>query len=201
LISLAGFTRKIEDAMLAQITYLLTATGSITPEGQKQIDDAKLIETIHALTPSDASSAKSIGGAPAAYWLDLERYDPVESAKSITQCMLILQGERDYQVTFADDFARWKGGLASRTNVTFHSYPALNHLFLPGTGKSLPAEYSVAGHVLEEVVRDIADWILAIHKVSAVHGFAFSRKLASSGRAVTRSRYGPCRPCRRPRRR
>jgi len=35
--------------------------------------------------------------------------------------MLILQGERDYQVTMPE-FARWKAALAARTDVTFHSY-------------------------------------------------------------------------------
>ena len=74
--------------------------------------------------------------------------------------MLILQGERDYQVT-PEDFARWKAALGSRRDVTFHSYPALNHLFIAGTGPSLPAEYQVQGHVAEEVIRDIAAWILA----------------------------------------
>jgi len=163
LISLAGATRKIEDAMLAQVTYLATASGPITPDGQKQIDDTKkLIETIHALTPADAASPTSIGGAPAAYWLDLEAYDPVATARTIRQPMLILQGERDYQVTLADDFARWRTGLAGRSGVTFHTYPALNHLFVAGTGKSLPAEYGIAGHVAEDVIADIAQWIAGV---------------------------------------
>ena len=74
--------------------------------------------------------------------------------------MLILQGERDYQVTL-EEFASWKAALGGRRDVTFHSYPALNHLFLAGTGPSLPAEYDVPGHVSEDVVRDIAAWILA----------------------------------------
>jgi len=73
--------------------------------------------------------------------------------------MLILQGERDYQVT-TEEFAKWKAALASRSDVTFRSYPALNHLFMAGSGRSVPAEYQVAGHVADEVVRDIASWIL-----------------------------------------
>lgn len=162
LISMAGATGKIEDAMMAQVTYLATASGTLTPEGQKLIDDTKvLVATIKALTPADASNPKSIGGAPAAYWLDLERYDPVATAKTLSQPMLVLQGERDYQVTM-DDFARWKDGLSARHNVTFHSYPTLNHLFIAGTGKSLPAEYTVQGHVAEAVVDDIAQWIRSI---------------------------------------
>ena len=159
-ISLAGATRKIEDAMLAQINYLVAANGPVTPDGQKQIDDTtKLVATVRALKPSDASDPKSIGGAPASYWLDLEAYDPVAVAATLETPMLILQGERDYQVTLAEDFARWKTGLASRANVTFKSYPALNHLFLAGTGKSLPAEYNVPGHIAEDVIADVAQWI------------------------------------------
>jgi len=69
----------------------------------------------------------------------------------------------DYQVT-SEEFARWKTAIGSRPDVTFHSYPALNHLFIAGTGPSLPAEYEVPGHVAEEVVRDIAAWILSARR-------------------------------------
>ena len=72
--------------------------------------------------------------------------------------MLVLQGERDYQVTM-DDFASWQRALGSRANVQFKSYPALNHVFIAGSGPSAPAEYQRPGHVDEAVVRDIAAWI------------------------------------------
>ena len=99
-----------------------------------------------------------VANAPASYWLDLRGYDPPAVAKGLTLPMLILQGERDYQVPM-DEFAKWKAALSDKSNVTFHSYSALNHLFIAGTGKSLPAEYQTAGHVDEAVIRDIADWI------------------------------------------
>jgi fermentation-respiration switch protein FrsA (DUF1100 family) len=135
------------------------AGGTVTPAGQAQIDEAqKLVEAVRALTPEAARSGKTIFGAPASYWLDLRGYDPPAAARNVKQPMLVLQGERDYQVT-VDEFARWKSALAVKSNVTFHSYPALNHLFIAGTGKSLPAEYETAGHVDEAVVRDIAEWI------------------------------------------
>jgi fermentation-respiration switch protein FrsA (DUF1100 family) len=74
--------------------------------------------------------------------------------------MLLLQGERDYQVTM-EDFQGWKAALASKRNATFKSYPALNHLFLEGTGKSAPAEYQQVGHVPQTVIDDIVAWIRA----------------------------------------
>ena len=158
-IVMAGAARPIEQAILEQIEYIANADGKVTPEEQTQIDDArKLVDTVRALTPEDAKNPQPIFGAPASYWLDLRGYDPPAAAKNVTQPMLVLQGERDYQVTMAE-FARWKSALAGRSNVTFHSYPALNHLFIPGTGQSLPAEYETPGHVDEAVVRDIADWM------------------------------------------
>lgn len=43
--------------------------------------------------------------------------------------------------------------------MTFITYPALNHLFMAGQGKSTSAEYWIPGNVAPEVVRDIARWI------------------------------------------
>ena len=74
------------------------------------------------------------------------------------QRLLVLQGERDYQVTM-QDFSNWQRALASRTNVEFKSYPRLNHLFIAGTGKSTPAEYQIAGNVSGQVIEDLAEWI------------------------------------------
>ena len=159
LIVLAGAARPLEDAIVEQTRYLATADGTVSPDEQAQIDNTmKLAARVKGLTPADASSAGNVFGAPASYWLDLRGYDPPSAAKALTQRMLVLQGERDYQVTMAE-LAAWKSALAGRTNVTFRSYPALNHLFITGTGKILPAEYAAAGHVAEDVVRDIAAWI------------------------------------------
>lgn len=158
-IVMAGAARPLDQAILEQTQYLAMADGRIVPEEQTRIDEAKtLVETVKALTPEDAKSAKPVFGAPASYWLDLRGYDAPVAAKSINAPMLVLQGERDYQVTM-EEFARWKAALAGKRNVTFHSYLALNHLFIAGGGKSLPAAYETPGHVDEAVVRDIADWI------------------------------------------
>ena len=72
--------------------------------------------------------------------------------------MLFLQGERDFQVT-TKDLTLWKTGLAGRKDVTFKSYPALNHLFVAGEGKSTEAEYRKPGHVDPAVIDDIAKFL------------------------------------------
>jgi alpha-beta hydrolase superfamily lysophospholipase len=161
LIVLAGAARPLEEAMVAQTRYLAAADGTISSEEQQGIDRAAaLVDSVRALKPEDAKSGRMISGAPASYWLDLRGYDAPSAARHVTTPMLILQGERDYQVT-PEEFARWKAALGSRRDVTFHSYPTLNHLFIAGTGPSLPTEYQVPGHVAADVIRDIATWILA----------------------------------------
>lgn len=162
LILLAGPTRPLEDLIVEQTRYLLSLepTRSAAEEAQLQALSTQASE-IKRLTPADASSSKLLMGAPPSYWLDLREHNVVVIAKGVKAPMLILQAGRDYQVTGAD-FAAWKEALGSRTDVAFKFYPDLNHLFMAGEGKSSPAEYARPGHVSEEVIKDIADWILKI---------------------------------------
>ena len=160
-IVMAGAAKSLEDAIMAQMLYLSNADGTVSPDEQKALDDVqKFVDTIRALTPATAVPG-NIGGAPASYWIDLKGYDPPAVARAITRPMLVLQGERDYQVPL-EDFARWKSALSSRSQVTLRSYPALNHLFIEGAGPSLPAEYKMPGHVADVVVRDITAWMRTI---------------------------------------
>jgi hypothetical protein len=124
----------------------------------QQLEQAKALQAkVKKLETSDEDSP-AIGGLPVAYWLDLREYDTVADAKKQALPMLILQGERDYQVPLAD-FNLWKAGLGNSKGVTLKSYPALNHLFVAGQGKSLPAEYAKPGHVAPEVINDIAQFV------------------------------------------
>ena len=159
---LAGLTRPLVETIAAQVRYLALADRTVSEAERQQIADMeRVVQEVNKLRPEDAASGRRIAGAPASYWLDLRHYDPAAAAQAIPRPMLVLQGERDYQVTMAD-FQRWRDALAGRRSVRFKSYPALNHLFMPGMGPSIPSEYQEPGHVAEEVVRDIAAWILEV---------------------------------------
>lgn len=150
LIFLAGNARPIEDMFVEQAAYL-----GLPAKDQEGIKAAAA--RIKGLEPADAS-APALLGMSATYLLDLKNYDPVAAAKKVTAPMLFLQGERDYQTTMKD-FGMFKAGLAARKDVMFRSYPALNHLFVAGEGKSTEAEYRKPGHVAPEAVDDIAKFI------------------------------------------
>jgi dienelactone hydrolase len=156
LIVMAGAAKPLEDIILEQVSYLAAADGQVTDAEKSQIESLRAeVARVKALKPGDTGTAL---GAPDSYWLDLHGYNPPEAAKALKTPLLILQGERDYQVT-PDNFAAWKKALAGRPNVTLKSYPQLNHLFIAGEGKSTPAEYETPGHVSEAVIADIAGWI------------------------------------------
>jgi dienelactone hydrolase len=163
-ISLAGSTRPLEDLMLEQTKYILSLAGTPTKETQKQIEELEQqVALVKSPNLSADASQKLPLGAPAKYWLDLRGYAPAAEAKQLPQPMLILQGERDYQVTM-EDFANWKNALGERKNATFIAYPKLNHLFMEGKGKSVPAEYATPGNVSQEAIEDIVKWIGGLNK-------------------------------------
>jgi dienelactone hydrolase len=150
LIILAGAARPMEDAVVDQAEYL-----GVSADNLKTVK--AVAAKIKTLEPGDEDSPP-IMGAPVAYWLDLKGYDPAALAKKLALPMLILQGDRDFQVTMKD-FALWKAAVGANKAVTMRSYPALNHLFVAGEGKSTEAEYRKPGHVAPEVIDDIAKFV------------------------------------------
>jgi dienelactone hydrolase len=154
LVILAGNVTPIEDAIVEQSQYL-GATDSELKLLHAQAAKVKALETGDEDGPPVSVGPVTV---PPSYWLDLKAYDVSATAKKLTVPMLILQGERDYQVTMKD-FALWKSAVGSRKNVTLRSYPALNHLFIAGEGKILPEEYSKPGHVAPETIDDIAKFL------------------------------------------
>ncbi|MFB7716285.1 alpha/beta fold hydrolase [Nocardia sp. NPDC056100] len=110
------------------------------------------------LSPATATS-ELLFGWPAAYWLDLRDYDPVETAAALGKPVLVVQGGRDYQVTVEDDLSGWRSGLAERADVQIKIYDADDHMLFPGTGPSSPAGYQVPNHLDAAAVADIADWL------------------------------------------
>jgi len=160
LICLAGSTRPLEVVMVDQVNYLLSLDPNMDAKEKERLD--KIKRQAAKLTDSKLSketpAAELPFGIGFTYWQSLRDSDPVKVVAQVEQPMLILQGERDYQVRM-EDFEGWKKALAGRKEATFKSYPKLNHLFIAGEGKGKPEEYAKAGHVAPEVIEDISGWI------------------------------------------
>ncbi len=159
IIMMAGNARPLEDLILEQMAYL-TSQGDITGETQQKMDEIKKqIDLVKDETLTEDTMRENLPlNIPASYWLYLRKYDPVKTLKKLKLPVLILQGERDYQVTMKD-FEIWQKALSGKRYVSFKSYGKLNHLFMEGEGKSVPEEYNKPTHIPFYVIQDIAEWV------------------------------------------
>jgi hypothetical protein len=185
LILLAANTRPLEVLVWTQMNYIFGLDGELSAEEKAKLKKLKAqLDLLKNPAALESKSKKELPlGLSAAYWKALLAYDPVKQAQTLSLPMLILQGQRDYQVTMKD-WAGWKKGLQKKKNVVLKSYPQLNHLFMPGTGKSTPSEYKKPAHVAKEVIADIGAFV----KSHAPSTLARPRPPTSSPHSHTRSR-------------
>lgn len=159
-IALGAPVRPLPDVIHDEVAYIYSQDGDITASEQETLD--KLAAQTSLV--NDPKLTKEVPreylpmNMPGSYWYDLKRYDPMEKALIMTEPFLILQAESDYHTTMAD-FDKWRELLLVRNNVDTRSFPNLNHLFMRGQGKATQLDYMKQGHVDQEVINYIADWI------------------------------------------
>lgn len=158
IILLAGNARPLEVLVAEQYDHLY----QLDPSPELFEGSKKIKEQIAVLKSKEFNLNTPKENLPfnlsAYYWKSLLDYKPLQEVKKVKLPILILQGERDYQVTIKD-FQLWKEALKNNNKATLTSYPKLNHLFIAGEGISGPKEYMNKGHVDENVINDIAVFI------------------------------------------
>ena len=155
---LAPLGRPLQEAIVAQTRYLAELDGEVTDAEQKRIDAVSA--AADRVTALNVPDGETLLGGSRAYWRSLQQYDPIGTARQLDVPVLVLFGGRDYQVTEVDT-AAWRDGLSAKSDATVRTYDSLNHLFMPGEGRSSPSEYATLDHVDETVIRDIGNWLAA----------------------------------------
>lgn len=158
----AAPARKLTDIIVEQNKYMFELAKDTTEASKKQFQTVITeIERSKLSKLNDIKPDSVIIGLPAAYWVDLNVYDQVATAKKLTKPRIfVLQGGNDIQVS-ETDYNLWSAGLAKKANVTFKLYPELNHLLSPQTEKSNGSQYQVPVNVSETLINDITTWIKA----------------------------------------
>lgn len=160
-VMLAPNMSPVGDLMVAQLKHLHSLGGAQARQASQQLPAVTAAAArIRALTPEQSADPTPLLGAPALYHLDLAQHHPAEAMRTLGMPTLIVGGARDYQVP-PSEIELWRNALRGRPNVTFRSYPALNHLLMPGKGPPGPAEYATAGHVDAVLVADVANFLRA----------------------------------------
>lgn len=160
IVIVAGLARRFEDALLEQSEYIAALSGTVNEATRAQLDELKRqVENVKRLgTDAFSDSIPLPLGLPKEYWEFLRTYDAVKEVSALTCPVLVLQGERDYQVTM-QDYGLWLMGLISNRQAQLKSYPELNHVLQEGKGKSTPFEYNEERPVPAYVADDIAGFI------------------------------------------
>lgn len=146
IVMMAAPARTLEETIIEQIDYLL-------PSGAADEYKASQVEAMKKRTPQYFEG-------------EIKSYDQVKAAQSLHIPILVLQGERDYQVRMTD-YRLWEQALAGKQNAEFHSYAGLNHLFHESHSPvelSTPQDYLESGEIPATVIQDIAHFILSASK-------------------------------------
>lgn len=154
----AGTPRSLTELIPEQIEYLSRVNGSQEGTGKEQVEKVKA--TAASIREGTWKPGETLLGAPVEYWARLHKIDAVGDLRKVGGPVLILQGDRDYQVTAERDFALWQREFSERPNVTLKLFDGLDHLFRKGEGPSTPQQYQIPGHVDEVVISYLVEWIL-----------------------------------------
>lgn len=164
LILMAGTPRRLEEVMAEQMEESLSQMGGfikkLAQKKMKTIMDQ--FEGMYDLSDDEARKIKMGNGTTLYYFKEMGEPTVSYYLTKSEKPMLIMQGEKDFQVKADKDFEAYKEILKDRKNVTFKLYKNLNHAFVEsvyGSISKAKQEYNVEQHIGENVIADIADWI------------------------------------------
>lgn len=164
-ILLSGPSGKFADLLAEQQAELVSRVKLLGLDSAPYEQQAAVYTTIAAMVNDPKYTVdhmpEQFPAQPAYWWFEQKNYVPAELAKQQSVPMLILQGENDWQVPMKQ-FEGWKTALQSRKDVTFKSYPQVNHLLAKTGGLSIGAEYTQPSNVSKEIIDDIATWVQGI---------------------------------------
>jgi fermentation-respiration switch protein FrsA (DUF1100 family) len=159
-ILLAAPARKLTDVIIEQNKYMFGLSKDTTANSKLQLDSVvkdlnrSRITALGALKPDSV-----LFGLPAAYWVDLNLYNQVTTAKKLIKPrFFVAQGINDFQVS-TSDYNLWKTAFAAKKSAALKLYPELNHIMMPQKEKGDLKQYQVPANVAPVLINDIAAWI------------------------------------------
>ena len=169
LVIMAGSLRTLEEIMLFQTNEILSSMKGIA----KKITEKFMFKILnkfdgmYEMSDQQAKKTKVGNGMTLYYFKETGERPASKYLAETAKPILVMQGGKDVQVKADVDFTAYKNLLGDRGNVTFKLYPELNHCFVPALYadiNKIKKEYSVEQHIGEDVIKDIADWVLSVAK-------------------------------------
>ena len=168
LILLAGSPRKLEEILIDQNKEVLNHVNKLLQWIiKRQIKKlSSKFDNMYNLTDEEAKKTSLMFGNAAKlyYFKEMGEHQSTNYLKDLNKPMLIMQGDKDFQVSVEKDFNLYKEILKDKANVTFKLYENLNHCFvlsIYGNIMKAKKEYNVEQHICDYVIDDIASWVLS----------------------------------------
>lgn len=165
LILLAGTLDTLEEVLFRQIDEMKNGKSKImswvASAQEKKL--SKSFEGLYEISDDEAKKRKYMGGVTLYYFKEMGEHRAAEYLEKTEKPVLIMQGTRDLQVSAEKDFGGYKRAFGVKDNFSFRLYEGLNHCFVPALYNDISKatkEFSVERHIGENVISDIAGWIL-----------------------------------------
>lgn len=167
IIMMAGSPFKMEEILDLQLNELAELSGRLTAMIiRKQAKKIKAqMSGLYEMDIEAAKQVKMAGGTTLYYFREMGDHPVLGYLEKTGKPVLIMQGEKDFQVKADRDYAAFEEALKDRDNVSFRLYPGLNHVFVVSDGYNIAKankEYGTARKIPADVTDDIAAWIKAV---------------------------------------
>lgn len=164
LIMMAGTPYPLDEILRRQINEMTgDAKGIlkwILKKQQKKIEEQ--FEGLYERDIEELKQTKMGGGATLYYFREMGDHPVSMYLKNNEKPILIMQGEKDFQVKADIDYKAFREMLEGKQNVTFRLFPGLNHVFVTAKSDRIADsknEYKEERHIPDDVIQTIADWI------------------------------------------
>ncbi len=165
LILMAGSPYRLEEIVLRQLKQSAGGKSALKwIVGLEYRIFSGKFDGLYQMSDEEAKKKKFAGNLSLYYFKEMGQKTAAEYLLESGKPVMLLQGGKDFQVLAEDDFRRFQTLLAGRENTVFRLYPELNHIFVQAIYSDIlkaSKEYGVERHIGDDVIGDIASFILA----------------------------------------
>ena len=162
---LAGTLDTLDGVLFRQIDEMKNGKNKIISwvASAQEKKFRKSFEGLYEISDEEAKKRKYMGGVNLYYFKEMGEHRAADYLEKTEKPVLVMQGTKDLQVSVEKDFCGYKRAFGDRDNFSFRLYEGLNHCFVSALYDDISKatkEFSVERHIGENVISDIAGWIL-----------------------------------------
>ena len=165
LVLLAGTLDTLEGVLFRQLDEMKNGKSKIMSwvASAQEKKFKKSFENLYELSDEEAKKIPYAGGVNLYYFKEMGEHRAADYLEKTEKPVLIMQGTKDLQVNVERDFGGYKRAFGERDNFSFRLYEGLNHCFVPALYDDISKatkEFSKERHITDNIISDIAGWIL-----------------------------------------